>query len=635
MTAMVRLITILLCIWLCNAMSAQKIGLLTNTPDAPVHIASSGSVNVDGGLLLLGNRSEGNMQLDFNYIQSSYGQFGLDLRINPFGGNVGIHTQFPDAVLHVATSGELNTPGGILMLGNRNLSHMEMDFDIIQAKYNTGTLPLRIQPNGGHTGINTFLPQAPLHVYSSGLAPTTGGLVLLGNSVNGHMQVDYDLIQTRFNANASTLRIQPNGGNINMAAGDLFVNAASNMVGIMDATPSYTLDVNGNIGLAEYLYHKSDDNTNLRFTPDQIFMEAGGRIMLDCFNGLLDYVKIGDDNPLNIFLNDAMMVSSVDNQVAIGTDHLDPTARLHIKGSTSESALKVQTNNQTVFECESDQDVVIGGWGYAEQPNLIVRYPLWVWNSADDDKRPAISADGYQLEGAGGFMEGGMLEVGGSGQTILMDNDEILSWHNTNHELTTLKLNRRGGNVVLGHDTYSKVGVKTVGEPSSDLHVFQTFSAGNSQSGIRLESPNFDHWRMAINNSDHLEMYYNGTLRATLSSVNGGWSAPSDSRLKKDIQTAGSLLGKVKQLRPVTYHMKEQNENEPLIYGFIAQEMQEIFPEVVMETSDGKLALHYEQIAVLAVKALQELSDENEELKGRVSEMEKRLAKIESMLVKK
>ena len=38
---------------------SQKVGVLTPNPQAPLHIASSGQVNTAGGLVVLGDTSEG------------------------------------------------------------------------------------------------------------------------------------------------------------------------------------------------------------------------------------------------------------------------------------------------------------------------------------------------------------------------------------------------------------------------------------------------------------------------------------------------------------------------------------------------------------------------------------------------
>jgi len=47
-------------------------------------------------------------------------------------------------------------------------------------------------------------------------------------------------------------------------------------VGIGTDSPTYLLDVAGNAGFGEYLYHNGDDNTSIRFTDDRIRFTAGG-----------------------------------------------------------------------------------------------------------------------------------------------------------------------------------------------------------------------------------------------------------------------------------------------------------------------------------------------------------------------
>ncbi len=626
-----KLTSLLLVLLCCNLANSQKIGLLTNDPRAPVHIASSGQVNVDGGLLLLGSRTEGNLQMDFDLIQSQFGIDPLPLRIQPFGGYTGVNTLSPDATFHIASSGEVNVFGGLALLGNREYGHMQLDFDIIQSRYDNGTLPLKLQPEGGHVGIHTSSPQAAMHVYSSGLAPSTNGLLLLGNLPGNHIEIDYDLLQAKNGASTSQLRIQPSGGNLNVANGDFFVNSSSSRVGILDITPTYNLDVNGTVGILQYLYHKADDDTNLRFLDDQILFNAGGKQFIDCYEGLLDYVKLGDGTPTNIFLNDAVLVSALDDQVAVGTDHLDPLARLHIKSNAAESALIVQEATRKIIEVEADHDIILGGWGYPDDPSIQSRYPLDIWASSDPLERAAITLKGYSLDGIENIIEGGLLNLGDYGDHMLLDEDEIQGYNNFDDVPVTLAMNRRGGNVILGHNQISRVGINTILEPDSDLHVFQSFQSNTSAAGITLESPNFDLWRMAINNSDHLEFYFNGTLKATLSSVNGAWTAPSDSTLKKDITPSTPLLEKVNQLEPVTYHMREQSSTDPVIHGFIAQEVQQIFPELVTE-ANGKLGVHYEQFSVLAIQSIKELTTKNQQLETRIADLEEKLLRIDAAL---
>ena len=179
---------------LCTTLNAQKIGLLTDSPDAPVHILSSGQVNTPGGLLLLGNRSEGHLEIDFDLLQSKFGGAGapLTLRINPFGGNVGVNTPLPDAPFHIASSGQVNVPGGLVLLGNRVEGSMELDFNRMQSRFGAASyLTLLLQPDGGdlnagdgilfvdrtnsRVGVNSLFPSTDFHVRGE-MGMTTEGL---------------------------------------------------------------------------------------------------------------------------------------------------------------------------------------------------------------------------------------------------------------------------------------------------------------------------------------------------------------------------------------------------------------------------------------------------------------------------
>ena len=56
----------------------------------------------------------------------------------------------------------------------------------------------------------------------------------------------------------------------------LFVDVSTNRVGVGTSAPDHALDVEGNIGLSEYIYHNGDHNTYFRFQGDQITLRTGG-----------------------------------------------------------------------------------------------------------------------------------------------------------------------------------------------------------------------------------------------------------------------------------------------------------------------------------------------------------------------
>jgi hypothetical protein len=89
----------------------------------------------------------------------------------------------------------------------------------------------------------------------------------------------------------------------------------------------------------------------------------------------------------------------------------------------------------------------------------------------------------------------------------------------------------------------------------------------------------------------------------------------SDITLKENIQPIENALDKVSKIRGVTFnYIDKPDERVP---GVIAQELQEVLPEAVYETENGKLAVRYDNTIALLLEAIKELKEEVEELKGK------------------
>lgn len=126
----------------------------------------------------------------------------------------------------------------------------------------------------------------------------------------------------------------------------------------------------------------------------------------------------------------------------------------------------------------------------------------------------------------------------------------------------------------------------------------------------------------------------------------GAFVANSDRRLKKNIQTLDGkkALEQIENLRGVTYLWNDNKTGskrpEGIQYGFIAQEIQEVFPEKVSEDNLGYLQTAYGDYDALFVQAIKEqqlqiekLSEENKLLKAALSmvdDLETRINALES-----
>ncbi|MEJ0053954.1 MAG: tail fiber domain-containing protein [bacterium] len=111
------------------------------------------------------------------------------------------------------------------------------------------------------------------------------------------------------------------------------------------------------------------------------------------------------------------------------------------------------------------------------------------------------------------------------------------------------------------------------------------------------------------------------SLFCLLSSITGLLSCASDERLKKDITPLdASTLDQVLALKPVSYHWKTDDSSAGLKYGFIAQDVEKIFPELVSaDPTTGYKSLSTGGMMPYVVKALQEQQVEIEDLKAQIA----------------
>jgi hypothetical protein len=92
----------------------------------------------------------------------------------------------------------------------------------------------------------------------------------------------------------------------------------------------------------------------------------------------------------------------------------------------------------------------------------------------------------------------------------------------------------------------------------------------------------------------------------------------SDARTKKDINyLEESILDKVMKLKPASFRYKENEEN--IKGGFIAQDIKEIFPDLVTATKsdDEMMGVDYYGVIAILTKAIQELTEKVNKLENK------------------
>jgi len=103
----------------------------------------------------------------------------------------------------------------------------------------------------------------------------------------------------------------------------------------------------------------------------------------------------------------------------------------------------------------------------------------------------------------------------------------------------------------------------------------------------------------------------------------------SSRRFKEDIQDMGDASRDLMRLHPVTFRYKKpfNDGSQPIQYGLIAEEVAEVYPDLVARSADGQIeTVKYQLLDPM-------LLNEVQRQQAQIRELERRLNKIESVLL--
>ncbi|HNN07214.1 MAG TPA: tail fiber domain-containing protein [Leptospiraceae bacterium] len=205
--------------------------------------------------------------------------------------------------------------------------------------------------------------------------------------------------------------------------------------------------------------------------------------------------------------------------------------------------------------------------------------------------------------------------------------------------------NENGLHLQIDGTTYGKLALHSTSYLRTDIGFIVDNNVGIGQTSPSEKLEVVGDIKVGTSGSNGcLKNFGGGTITGTCS---------SDEKLKKDIRPMESVLDKVSQLVPKTYHWRsEEYPNKKFgtqkEYGLVAQDVEKIFPDMVENDSNGLKAIHYERLPILTVQAVKELSLrlrgatedldreklENAKLKQKLLSVEERLNVLERMVKK-
>ena len=114
-------------------------------------------------------------------------------------------------------------------------------------------------------------------------------------------------------------------------------------------------------------------------------------------------------------------------------------------------------------------------------------------------------------------------------------------------------------------------------------------------------------------------------------------NSSSDRRFKKNISTVSGALQKLSKLNPVNYDWRQdefehKGFGDKKQWGFIAQEIKDILPELVGKDDEDFLTLNYQGFVPLLTKAVQEQQEEIDSQQKEIDALKSQLQMIMDML---
>ncbi len=305
------------------------------------------------------------------------------------------------------------------------------------------------------------------------------------------------------------------------------------------------------------------------------------------------------------------------------------------------------------------------GTGAVEQLSAIVGYAENTSNATVSNAVQGLWGGGYVSAGTVNIARGAALDVTVAGGTVTQVQGLLINLNRTAGTITNrygILLDTPGGTATNDWGIYQvgtqnnrlngALGIGTTPLAGRMLDVSATsgtaglfYNTGTTGIAIYGSAPD-------TSASVHYGVYGHATGSAayalycqSVNNANGcggnrAWFNASDERLKDkvvDLRTADGLDA-IMQLRPVRYQWKDVESAGKEELGFLAQDVEKVFPELVGTGADVEITLpdgttqtvadaksmSYATMVVPLVKAVQELKAENDNLRARLERLEAR-----------
>ena len=424
-------------------------------------------------------------------------------------------------------------------------------------------------------------------------------------------------------------------------------------VGIGTTTPSSKLHIAGADMNNALLFENTSANAGRNYIlfktqgTEQGYIGLGG--------GATNHMSVaayGASNNLFLETNGTVKMTVLPSgNVGIGTT--TPAYKLHIQDATSPAlAIQYSTNSDYPYlSSNASNDLVIGSVGSGSHSVFKSNGNVGIGTTTPYTTLTVGSTDATAKITAGGPNTHLTLAAAGPNGNIYLNAGGVESG---NYSTSTRLFVGADGNVGIGTTTPSQKldvtgNIKITNQSGSvatpdKIDLGTSFSNGITRDQLKIylyDGGVGQRYGFGVGGASDIQYhsqithdFYVNNAKSFSITASGGANT-SDRRLKRDILPLSKYgLKQVMQLKPVTYIFKADSENTHQV-GFIAQEVQQIIPEVVTgkegDLSKGEcLGIVYGNLVPVLTKAIQEQQAEIEVLKAENSSLKAENTSIKS-----
>jgi len=344
-------------------------------------------------------------------------------------------------------------------------------------------------------------------------------------------------------------------------------------VGIGTQTPGATLEVNGNVQV------------------------DGGSILASGSAPVIQFSANGSSN------------------FSAGLGALPPNTTGTSNTAVGDSALQSNTTgyNNTASGTSALQSNTTGCCNTASGINALLSNTTGSFNVAEGNSALVFNTIGYSNTANGTTA----LKQNTTGNNNTADGNSALYYNTTG-----------SSNIAIGFD--AGLNITTT---SNNIEIGSQ-GAGSDNAAIRIGS-------QGTQTAAYIAGIYGVTTSASnavpvMIDSNGNLGTISSSRrYKDDIQDMADASSGLMHLRPVTFRYKKpfDDGSKPVQYGLIAEEVAEVYPDLVARTADGQIeTVKYQVLDSMLLNELQKQNTTISAQKEQIRSLEERLAKVEAAL---